>query len=571
MSPVRTHSKTTKASSAETRSAVSGAWILSTWQDLVLIIATPAFIVPVVLLLQANISRSSLEMLAILVAGFGALGHHLPGMIRAYGDPELFARFKIRFIVAPLFLLAVCIPLSQNNLSGMLLILLLWGYWHGLMQVYGFARIYDVKVGSTAAVTANLDWLMCLSWFSAGLVFSDARMAYFLDTLYTGGGPLVPQAFVHGARLLVGTVTGVISVCFLVNYVWQWRWGQRPNPNKLLMLASGIGFWWFAMVTIQNVLLGIAIFEIFHDVQYLAIVWIYNRRRVDRASGMGAVMRFLFRRSTVMISLYIALVSAYGFISIIVAAAPSEDIRKMLTGFIWASTILHFYYDGFIWKVREKTMREGLGLIGGESDARSRPFLSGELLHGLKWSPFVILLCWMSLTELTNSSPPPPGTMRRTWPSETHIKWSENIAQVVPGNLISHARLAAILDNCGRTDEAKTTLSEVLERNPTFVEGHLLLGKIHYRLGEVDQAIECFRRAIQNETRESEQVESRFLLGEAYQQQGDLRQAQREYQQVLQISPNFPPAVAALQAIERTSRTQPAGTPKIPRFTADTH
>ena len=44
-------------------------------------------------------------------------------------------------------------------------------------------------------------------------------------------------------------------------------------------------------------LVGIALFEVFHDVQYLTIVWIFNVNRVDRNPGVGSFARFLFRRS----------------------------------------------------------------------------------------------------------------------------------------------------------------------------------------------------------------------------------------------------------------------------------
>ena len=54
-------------------------------------------------------ARWSAQEIYLFVAAFGAMGHHLPGMIRAYGDRSLFERFKWRFILAPIFLLAICV------------------------------------------------------------------------------------------------------------------------------------------------------------------------------------------------------------------------------------------------------------------------------------------------------------------------------------------------------------------------------------------------------------------------------------------------------------------------------
>ena len=37
----------------------------------------------------------------LAVAAFASIGHHLPGFLRAYGDRELFRRFRWRFLLAP--------------------------------------------------------------------------------------------------------------------------------------------------------------------------------------------------------------------------------------------------------------------------------------------------------------------------------------------------------------------------------------------------------------------------------------------------------------------------------------
>ena len=126
-------------------------WILGPWQDWLLFIGTPALILPLVLLAR---TRVRIEDLAFLVASFGAVGHHFPGLLRAYGDRELFQRFQVRFVVAPLFLVAVCVFCISQEFSGLTLVLYAWGVWHGLAQTYGFLRIYDAKVQSSATARA---------------------------------------------------------------------------------------------------------------------------------------------------------------------------------------------------------------------------------------------------------------------------------------------------------------------------------------------------------------------------------------------------------------------------------
>src|SRR5262249_37143775 len=76
-------------------------WIVDPWHDLALIVGAPAIILPAIWLLQARFQPNQIYL---FVASFGAVGHHLPGMMRAYGDRYLFDRFKYRFVLTPLVL-----------------------------------------------------------------------------------------------------------------------------------------------------------------------------------------------------------------------------------------------------------------------------------------------------------------------------------------------------------------------------------------------------------------------------------------------------------------------------------
>ena len=365
-------------------------WILNSWRDLILYVGTPLLLVPLFALAQ---TRWSAQDIYVFVAAFGATGHHLPGMIRAYGDRALFERFRWRFIFAPIFLLAVCTAFTLWDLKGIVLVVFFWGVWHGMMQTYGFCRIYDAKMGSFAALTRRLDFATCAIWFAAAVFLSSRRMTDTLEAYYASGAPFIPPWLLHGAQQTIWFAAIAVSILFLANFARMWWVGKRPNPVKLALLATSISFWWYCNNVVANILAGIALFEVFHDVQYLSLVWIYNRNRVEKDSSIGGFMRFVFRRSGSLIGVYIGLVFAYGSLGIFKEHAEVETIKRILTGVVAASGLLHFYYDGFIWKVRERSTRESLGLTGGIASAGSAQFLPSWLSHGLKWvAVFVIPL-----------------------------------------------------------------------------------------------------------------------------------------------------------------------------------
>src|SRR5256886_4897847 len=175
-------------------------WILDSWRDLILYVGTPLLLVPVFALAQA---RWSPQDIYLFVAAFGAMGHRLPGMIRAYGDRALFERFKWRFIFAPLFLLAVCTAFFWWDLKGILLIVFFWGVWHGLMQTYGFCRIYDAKTGTFDTLTRRLDFAMCVIWFATAVALSPYRLSDTLVTYYMYGGPFIPPSVGQLCQVLI--------------------------------------------------------------------------------------------------------------------------------------------------------------------------------------------------------------------------------------------------------------------------------------------------------------------------------------------------------------------------------
>jgi Tfp pilus assembly protein PilF len=463
-------------------------WILNSWRDLILYVGTPLFILPMFLLAQA---RWNTQDIYLFVAAFGAMGHHLPGMIRAYGDRALFRRFRWRFILAPIFLLSVCVAFYWWDLKGIIVIVFFWGVWHGMMQTYGFCRIYDAKTGSFAALTRRLDFAICGTWFAAAVLLSPQRMADTLETYYASGGLFIPPWLLHNVQQVVLAIAIAVAVLFLFNFSRMWAEGKRPNPVKLALLATTIAFWWYCNNGVTNILAGIALFEVYHDVQYLSLVWIYNRSRVEKDSSISGFMRFVFRRSGSLVGLYIGLIFAYGSIAYFNAHLEIETVKRVLTGVVAASGLLHFYYDGFIWKVRERSTRENLGLAGGNVSAPSREFLPSWALHGLKWvGVFVIPLGALWIGQAVSNT---PELEQRAW-----------IASDLPNSARAHWRYGFSLHKAGRLDEAAEQCEIALRLNPKEKEVHYSLGQIRATQSRLDDARNELEEALRAEPRNDE-------------------------------------------------------------------
>jgi tetratricopeptide (TPR) repeat protein len=492
-------------------------WILGSWRDLILYVGTPLLLVPVFALAQA---RWSAQDIYVFVAAFGAMGHHLPGMIRAYGDRALFERFRWRFILAPIFLLTVCVGFYWWDLKGIVLMVFLWGVWHGMMQTYGFCRIYDAKMGSFAALTRRLDFAACGVWFAAAVLLSPARMTDSLEAFYESGAPFISPGVIGGLQRGIFAMAIAVTLLFLTNFVWMWSRGKRPNPVKLALLVTSISFWWYCNNGVTNILAGIALFEVFHDVQYLSLVWIYNRNRVEKDNTIGGFMRFVFRRSGSLIGLYIGLVFAYGSLGYLNSHIGAETLKRLLTGVVAASGLLHFYYDGFIWKVRERSTRQSLGLAGGSADATKSSFFPGWVSHGSKWAiAFVLPLTWFWF-----------GQMRGTKPEVERSAW---IVADLPAGARQHYNYGATLQKVGRIDEAVEQYRIALRFDPGYASAHVNLANALVAKSKLEEAQKHLQEALRLEPRSGD-----VHAGYAYllERLGHKEEAEVEYQTAIGLN-----------------------------------
>ena len=500
-----------RATRAKTRSdrpaspsapAKASPWILDRWRDLLLFVGTPVLLIPI---FSAAQTRWSGQDIFLFVGAFGAMGHHLPGMIRAYGDRALFQRFKVRFIVAPLAILAVCLWSAFYNIQAVQLVAMAWGIWHGLMQTYGFCRIYDAKASARAVARARTDLALCVAWFSAAVLLSPMRFRTLFELYYESGGPVIASTAVAAIRTGVVAALGIVTVVFLWRQWSDWRAGRGASPVKIALLISSIGFWWYCNNGVQNILVGIALFEVFHDVQYLAIVWIYNRTRVERDTTIRGFMRFVFRRSGALIGVYVGLVLAYGAIGLTQSAVTAEWIRHALIGIVTASALLHFYYDGFIWKVRETQTGAMLGIEGSGAAVLASPRLwPAWVRHSLRWAALVIPFGALCATQLVGRVVPP-------------LERTAKVAEVLPQDPQAQLNYGKALHQAERVEEAISRYEYAISKKPSLAEAEFYLCLAWKDLGDrwtqdfgetntayVDRSLQHFERSLQLDPKDAQ-------------------------------------------------------------------
>ncbi|HSP45163.1 MAG TPA: tetratricopeptide repeat protein, partial [Chthoniobacterales bacterium] len=290
------------------------------------------------------------------------------------------------------------------------------------------------------------------------------------------------------------------------------------------LLVSSIAFWWYCNNGVQNILVGIALFEVFHDVQYLAIVWIYNRVRVERDESIRGFMRFVFRRSGSLIGVYVGLVLAYGSIALTTSGVSVEGIKHILIGVVTASALLHFYYDGFIWKVRETQTRAMLGIEGsGVSTLPVPRAWPAWVRHGLRWAVLVIPVAALCAAQLGGRVVP---ALERT----------AKVAEILPRDAQAQLNYGKALQEAGQPEKAIEKYEFALSRNPGLAEAEFFLGLAWSDLGEIDKSIAHYERAL---TLSPGNAKCESNLAGLLVAKGLLKEARVRYEHSLSLNPKL--------------------------------
>ncbi len=286
-----------------------------------------------------------------LLIGIFIHAHLFAVFFRSHGNQEIFRRYPLRFVWIPIGLW-VAMNLSLWVLVSVSVLVTFWDVYHSALQTFGFARIYDRRAGNAWDVGRRLDWWLNQLLYVGPILGGATLMSHVEDfnefeAVGSAFFTAIPGQVEAQSALLSQLVIGG-SAIFLVFYLFaQWRLhrqGMVISIQKVFLLAStgvvSIYAWGFNSF-------GEAFFimNFFHALQYFGIVWAYEKGNLARLFGLT---RSLSDRPLVLV-LFLAFPLLYG----IWVEALDSDIHVL-----WSITlivsILHFWYDGFIWSVRER-------------------------------------------------------------------------------------------------------------------------------------------------------------------------------------------------------------------------
>lgn len=491
-------------------------WLINPAVDFAFFIAAPFLIVPLVHGLLGFLSMTALKLGVLSVS---ATGHHLPGFIRAYTDSTIFRQFRLRLILVPALLVIASAIAAYFKLSLIFCVLILWSTWHGSMQILGFLRIYDAKAGFLSALTARLDFWLCLSWFVQVVLWSIPRKTSVISAFYISGGPLIPLEW---ARLFERgwlALTLAVSAAYLVNLAYNAVKHRYFNASKFLCMVFSLGFWAYCISIVPNLVMGLILWEIFHDLQYNVFVWNYNRNRVRQGLSGSRIENFLFRLDWRRLGLYALCIVAYGSVGLLnqdlVHTYENRDtyanILYQIGNVFAASALIHFYMDGFIWKVRDGKVRADLGL----KTAGTYRTRNGALHWALVALGFTAA-AGMGASEYIHRNSP-------GWESR------DNLAELVPESGYANFMKATRFQAADRPDSALLYYDRAIRHDANYAISHLYIAEIKHNSGDTAGAILHYEKALSADA--GDEV-VRANLAELYLRTGAFGPAEAEFRRL---------------------------------------
>jgi hypothetical protein len=339
-------------------------YIVDRRQDYIWFVGLPFIAVCFALVSGHYLPGAALAAIALWIT----IPHHFVTWLRVYGSPSEFARFKERFILGPVLLVGLVYALIQYGPLSLVLIVTLLDHQHSLMQKYGFARVYDFKAKTGAPSTAKFDLAFNWIFFGNMLVVSPLFSVIWVRMLHEWRVPISAEA-VAVVQLVSWTIAIGYGLVYLGHLAWCARRGYALNPLKYAFLLSSYFLWYFTSFNTAYLLVFAVAHRIMHGIQYIVMVYFYNRHKVERTGGDSALLRYVSGKGHV--KAFLLICAAYAMVFHALTEGLVRDFGFGLVGFntnfdlfsyslLSSFALIHYYYDAFIWKVRKKDVQEGL-------------------------------------------------------------------------------------------------------------------------------------------------------------------------------------------------------------------
>ncbi len=343
-------------------------WIYKSWVDAVFIIA-PAFAATLAVLLFPGFFENNAAMPSqawlLLIVGVD-VAHVYSTLWRTYLDPTEFSRYRKLLIYTPLL---VWIGGFFLYLAGPMVfwrVLAYMAVFHFVRQQYGFMAVY-ARTDARALWERRLDEITVYALTLYPILYWHTHLPRNFNWFVEGD--FLPLPLPALAEVGFWIYLAVIAT-YLVKELRMAISLRRINmPKNLILLGTGLS-WYSGIVLHDGDLAFTATNVIAHGLPYMAMVWMYGRKKQAQQPAFVAPngwMKIGFRVAFIPVFIGLLLALAYleeGLWDGLVwrdhaSLFPWADVLPFVTNEVALAIVVpllslpqvtHYVVDGFIWK-----------------------------------------------------------------------------------------------------------------------------------------------------------------------------------------------------------------------------
>jgi len=272
--------------------------------------------------------------------------HLVAVAFRSHANRRMFDTYRLRFTLVPALIFAALL-LSSWAFVVAGVIVVWWDVYHSSLQTFGLGRLYDQRHGNDPLVGRRADRLFNLLVY-VGPIAAGVHLAPHLAAFARLDGLDAHAPSALAAALLarheeVRRVVLALGVPGVLAYVWHYwrlaRSGYRVPVPKVVLFAStavcSIAAWGFGSFGE-----AFLIMNFFHAWQYFALVWWAEKVSLSTLLGGSRPLA---------LGLLLTATLGYGL-----WRAWEPWHTRVTIAFGNVISLMHFWYDGFIWSVRRR-------------------------------------------------------------------------------------------------------------------------------------------------------------------------------------------------------------------------
>ncbi|EAQ77999.1 hypothetical protein [Blastopirellula marina] len=297
----------------------------------------------------------------ILILDLWLLGYHhvVATFTRLAFDAESAREHRRLLTVLPWVVLAATAVIGLTfGIWALATIYLYWQWFHYTRQSYGISRFYSRKAGGLSPIDERLTtWSLYLVPLWGILYRSYQASPRFL------GSEVMYLPTPYWLVVASGVVAFSVTAVWLARQAFAWRAG-KTSLGLMLYMFTHLTIFTVGYVLVRDIDHGWLVLNVWHNAQYILIVWMFNANRFKRGTDpknmlLSAISQTHPFNVVCYFVVCLGLTSlVYGVIYMLTNLSIIAAIPVVAMVIYQTINFHHYVVDGLIWKARKKKVQE---------------------------------------------------------------------------------------------------------------------------------------------------------------------------------------------------------------------